>query len=225
MAESPHSQAKRRRTSTSETNKYPVVAGYRISTYAAPGRVMTLNEQKMIYHAWRKSGSPHNPLCYICRKPGSMLDCGACCRSYHQICVAEPPERQRAFYCEACTKRGWHIQPPLFEDEKSGHSHLQPANEPVQNETANLEEANPGLETPNNIILKNENTKPDSLDESPSQLASSKSSSEEHTNSGQGDVIRSLKSLRERITILEKENETMRLSSRYKNPRKREYSA
>ncbi|TFB01657.1 hypothetical protein CCMA1212_006317 [Trichoderma ghanense] len=58
MAESPHSEAKRRRTSTTETSKYPVVAGYRISTYAAPGTVLSMNEQKIIYHAWR-SEYPH----------------------------------------------------------------------------------------------------------------------------------------------------------------------
>lgn len=53
MAESAQSQAKRRRTSTAEISKYPVIAGYRISTYAAPGTVLTMNEQKIIYHAWK----------------------------------------------------------------------------------------------------------------------------------------------------------------------------
>lgn len=53
MAESTQSQAKRRRTSTAEISKYPVIAGYRISTYAAPGTVLTMNEQKIIYHAWK----------------------------------------------------------------------------------------------------------------------------------------------------------------------------
>lgn len=42
--------------------------------------------------------------------------------------------------------------------------------------------------------------------------------------SGHGDVMRSLQSLRERVTMLEKENEALRLSSRPKNPKKREFS-
>lgn len=53
MAESSHSLAKRRRVSASEMNKYPVVAGYRIASYASPGKQLTMNEQRIIYHAWK----------------------------------------------------------------------------------------------------------------------------------------------------------------------------
>ncbi|KAL7942063.1 hypothetical protein V8C42DRAFT_333481 [Trichoderma barbatum] len=227
MAESLHSLAKRRRTSTAETSKYPVIAGYRISTYAAPGTVLTMNEQKVIYHAWKKSGSPHNPLCYTCRKPGSMLDCGACCRSYHQNCaVPKVPERKRDFFCDACTKRGWHIQPPLFEDEKSSHLHTKPANEPVYKSTAEADEPKPNLEARRSIRLKKDMTSSDDAERSSSQPASSNRLSEEDTSSGgQGDVIHSLQSLRERVTLLERENEALRLSSRTKNPRKREFNS
>jgi hypothetical protein len=53
MAESSRPLAKRRRTSASETNKYPVIAGYRIASYALPGKQLTMNEQRVIYHAWK----------------------------------------------------------------------------------------------------------------------------------------------------------------------------
>ncbi|UKZ78303.1 hypothetical protein TrVFT333_006039 [Trichoderma virens FT-333] len=226
MAESPNSQAKRRRTSTAESSRYPVIAGYRISTYAAPGTVLTMNEQKIIYHAWKKSGSPHNPLCYTCRKPGSMLHCDTCCRSYHQNCVVpKVPERQKEFYCDACTKRGWNVQPPSFEDKKPSNIYHKPAHELVQKYTAESEEPKPNLEARRSIRLKKDMTKSDDTESSSSQLASGKLSEEETSTSGQGDVIHSLQSLRERVIILEKENEALRLSSRMKNPRKREYNS
>jgi hypothetical protein len=57
MAEPSSSIAKRRRTSVSDTNKYPVIAGYRIASYAAPGKQLTMNEQKIIYHAWKSEYS------------------------------------------------------------------------------------------------------------------------------------------------------------------------
>ncbi|KAL6861960.1 hypothetical protein J3F83DRAFT_746291 [Trichoderma novae-zelandiae] len=221
MAESPHSQAKRRRTSTTETSKYPVIAGYRISTYAAPGTVLTVNEQKVIYHAWRKSGSPHNPLCYTCRKPGSMLHCDTCCRSYHQHCVfPKVAEPQKAFNCDACTRRGWHIQPPSYEDEKSNRLATKPADEPAPKPTAEAEEATPNPEASRSIRLKEEAAKSDNTEDSSSQSASSKVSEEPNSNA-QGDVIRSVQSLRERVAMLERENEAMQLSSRAQTSRKR----
>ncbi|PTB62140.1 hypothetical protein BBK36DRAFT_1129769 [Trichoderma citrinoviride] len=222
MAESPQSQAKRRRTSTTETSKYPVVAGYRISTYAAPGTSLTLNEQRIIYHAWRKSGSPHNPLCYTCRKPGSMLHCDTCCRSYHQHCVVpEMPESQKTFYCGACTRRNWHIQPPLFNDEKSNHLLKQPADQPAPEPAAKPEEATSNMEASKSTRLMKDAVKSDDSEDSSSQPASSKVS-EEPSHNVQGDVLRSLQSLRERVTMLEKENEAIRQISQTNNSRKRE---
>ncbi|UKZ96255.1 uncharacterized protein TrAFT101_011056 [Trichoderma asperellum] len=220
MAESSHSLAKRRRTSASETNRYPVIAGYRIASYAPPGKQLTMNEQKIIYHAWKKSGSPHNPLCYTCRKPGNMLlDCGACCRSYHQTCLPKQSEQRKEFYCDACVRRGWHTQPPLFEDEKSNQSHPKATTEPVQRTTIKFEEVKPILEISNSTSSEKTHGKSDVLDNSSPTSEPSRMS-----NSGHGDVMRSLQSLRERVTILEKENEALRLNSRPKNPKKREFS-
>jgi len=49
--------AKRPRISTRESTpaqvKYPIVAGYRIGTYTAPGRTLTLADQLRIYDAWQ----------------------------------------------------------------------------------------------------------------------------------------------------------------------------
>ncbi|KAL6886048.1 hypothetical protein GGI43DRAFT_426384 [Trichoderma evansii] len=220
MAESPPSLAKRRRTSASETNKYPVIAGYRIASYAAPGKQLTMIEQKIIYHAWKKTGSPHNPLCYTCRKPGTMLlDCDTCCRSYHQACVPKESERQKEFYCDACVKRGWHTHPPLFEDEKSNQSQLKAVNEPIQRTTVKFEEVKPVRETSSSAGSEKTKDKSDDLNHSAPASEPSKLS-----NSGHGDVMRSLQSLRERVSMLEKENEALRLSSRPKNPKKREFS-
>ncbi|QYS99602.1 PHD-type domain-containing protein [Trichoderma simmonsii] len=226
MAESAQSQAKRRRTSTAEISKYPVIAGYRISTYAAPGTVLTMNEQKIIYHAWKKSGSPHNALCYTCRKPGSMLNCPTCCRSYHQNCVVpKVSERQKTFYCDACTKRGWHIQPPSFEDNKSNHLHTKPASEPDQRPAAKPEELKPSLEARRSNRLKKDIAKSEDTGSSSTRVTSRRSSEEDASAGGQGDVMHSLQSLRERVITLEKENEALRLSSRTKNPRKREHTS
>ncbi|KAL7930200.1 hypothetical protein V8C35DRAFT_313791 [Trichoderma chlorosporum] len=220
MAESSNAPAKRRRTTPTEISKYPVIAGYRISTYAAPGTVLTMNEQKIIYHAWKKSGSPHNPLCYTCRKPGNMLGCDTCCRSYHQNCtVPKIPERQKQFYCDACTKRGWDVQPPLFENNKPSHLSTKPPNEPVQKTTTNLEEAR------RSIRLRKDVTESGDTAKTSAEQTLGKSSEEETTASGQSDVIHSLQSLRERVTLLEKENEALRLSSRPKNPRKRQHNS
>lgn len=155
-----------------------------------------------------------------------MLHCGACCRAYHQHCVApKPSERQRVFYCDACTKRGWHVQPPLFEDEKSSHLHTKPADEPAPKIATKAEEARPNLEARSSIRLDKDRIKFDDADSSSSRSASSKLPDEDTSNSGPGDVIRSLQSLRERVTILERENEAIRLSSRSKNPRKREFNS
>ncbi|EHK47171.1 hypothetical protein TRIATDRAFT_81475 [Trichoderma atroviride IMI 206040] len=219
MAESSHSLAKRRRMSASETDKYPVIAGYRIASYASPGKQLTMNEQRIIYHAWKKSGSPHNPLCYTCRKPGNMLlDCGACCRSYHQTCVPELSERKTELYCDACVKRGWHNHPPLFEDEKLNQTRPKVMNEPVQRTTVKFEEFRPVRGTSKSAGSEKTSDKSDSDRPSPAS---------EHgkpPSSGHGDVMRSLQSLRERVTMLEKENEAMRLSSRPNNPKKRGFS-
>lgn len=148
-----------------------------------------------------------------------LLDCGACCRSYHQTCVPKLSERQREFYCDACVKRGWHTHPPLFEDEKLSQFHPTAINEPVQRTTVKFEEVRPIRDTSNRASSEKTNDKSDALDHP--------SPAPEHgklPNSGHGDVMRSLQSLRERVTMLEKENEAMRLSSRPKNPRKREFS-
>lgn len=155
-----------------------------------------------------------------------MLGCDTCCRSYHQACVVpKVPERQKQFYCDACTKRGWHIQPPSFEDNKSSHLHTKPANEPVQKATAEPEEARLNLEARRSIRLKKDMVKSDEIKNPPSQQTPSKLSEGDMSILGQGDVIHSLQSLRERVTILEKENEALRLSSRTKNPRKREHNS
>ncbi|KAL7918265.1 hypothetical protein ACQKWADRAFT_323943 [Trichoderma austrokoningii] len=219
MAEFSHSLAKRRRTSPSETNKYPVIAGYRIASYVLPGKQLTMNEQRSIYLAWKKSGSPHNPLCYTCRKPGSkLLDCGTCCRSYHQTCVPKLSEQRKELYCDVCVKRGWHTHPPLFEDEKSYQAHPKPMDEPVPKTTVEFEEVQPVLETFSSVGSEKASDKSDSNHSSPAS---------EHGKlpiGGHGDVMRSLQSLRERVTMLEKESEAMRLGSRPKNPKKREFT-
>lgn len=107
----------------------------------------------------------------------------------------------------------------MFEDEKSNQSHPKAIIEPVQRTTVKFEGVEPIIEISNCTSSEKTNGKPDVLDHSsptsePSKLATS----------GHGDVMRSLQSLRERVTILEKENEALRLSSRPKNPKKREFS-
>ncbi|KAL7809034.1 hypothetical protein V8C26DRAFT_412251 [Trichoderma gracile] len=221
MAESSDSQTKRRRTSTMETSKYPVVAGYRISTYAAPGTSLTMSEQKIIYHAWRKSGSPHNPLCYTCRKPGTMLDCNTCCRSYHQDCVAPTvPELHKHFYCDACTRRGWHIQPPLFDEKKSDLLVKKLDDQPAPTPTAKPEAATTRPENSVSTRLTKDTNKPDNTEDTYFESVSS-SVSEETSHGAQGDVVRSVQSLREKVTMLEREHDAIRLSSQAKNSRKR----
>lgn len=155
-----------------------------------------------------------------------MLDCDACCRSYHQDCVVpKQAEREKAFYCEACIERGWHIQPPAFEDENLGSSRLQPTVEPVQKSTTKGEDAKPKLETPKSVTSTKENTVLNRKDDSSSQSAARELSEDDTSVDGQGDVIRSLQSLRERVTILEKENEAIQPNSQPKNPKKREHNA
>jgi hypothetical protein len=94
-------------------------------------------------------------------------------------------------------------------------------NESVQGTTAKIdktEEIKPVRETSSTVESEKTNAKPDSDHPSPAS---------EHSkllNIGHGDVMRSLQSLRERVTMLEKENEALRLSSRPKNPKKREFS-
>lgn len=155
-----------------------------------------------------------------------MLDCDTCCRSYHQNCVVPTvPERQKKFYCDACTKRGWHIQPPSFEDNKSNHLFTKPADEPVQRPVVELEEPKPNLEARRSNRLKKDVAKPDDTESSSTRVTSRRSSEEDASAGGQGDVMHSLQSLRERVIILEKENEALRLNSRTKNPRKREHTS
>jgi hypothetical protein len=113
----------------------------------------------------------------------------------------------------------------LFEDERSSHSRSQAANEPVQNTTTKFEEAKQIRETSNSTSSEKEDNKSDTSDHSSSKLEASRLSKEDTNSSGHGDVIRSLQSLRERVTMLEKENEAIRLNSRSKNSRKREFSA
>lgn len=147
-----------------------------------------------------------------------LLDCEACCRSYHQTCVPELSEKKEGFYCDACVIRGWHAHSPLFADEKLNQIHPKAANEPVQRTTVRYEEARPKRETPNSAGSEKTSDSSDSDHPSPAS---------EHgklPTSGHGDVMRSLQSLRERVIMLEKENETLRLGSRPKNPKKREFS-
>ncbi|KAH0490065.1 hypothetical protein TgHK011_001549 [Trichoderma gracile] len=199
MAESSDSQNKRRRTSTMETSKYPVIAGYRISTYAAPGTSLTMSEQQIIYHAWRKSGSPHNPL----------------------YCVASTvPEPQKHFSCDACTRRGWHIQPPLFDEKKSDLFVKKPDDQPAPTPTAKPEEATTRPENPISTRLTKDTNKPDNTEDTYSESVSSRVS-EETSHGAQGDVVRSVQSLREKVTMLEREHDAIRLSSQAKNSRKR----
>lgn len=71
MAESSQSLAKRRRTSAAETNKYPVIAGYKIASYALPGKQLTMNEQRIIYHAWK---SEYLQFSYLCGEPTKLCN-------------------------------------------------------------------------------------------------------------------------------------------------------
>lgn len=90
--------------------------------------------------------------------------------------------------------------------------------DPVQKTTVKLEEVKPVRDTSNSAGYEKTSDKSDSNHSSPTS---------EHGKlpaSGHGDVMRSLQSLRERVTMLEKESEAMRLSSRPKNPKKREFS-
>ncbi|PNP40531.1 hypothetical protein TGAMA5MH_07528 [Trichoderma gamsii] len=91
-------------------------------------------------------------------------------------------------------------------------------NEAVQMTSVKFEQVRPVRETSNSAGSEKTSDKSDLDQPSPAS---------EHgklPSSGHGDVMRSLQSLRERVTMLEKENEAMRLSSRPKNPKKREFS-
>ncbi|KAM0457171.1 hypothetical protein ACHAPV_006810 [Trichoderma viride] len=90
--------------------------------------------------------------------------------------------------------------------------------EPVQKTTVKFEEFRPVRGTSKSAGSEKTSDKSDSNHPSPaSELG-------KPPISGHGDVMRSLQSLRERVTMLEKENEAMRLNSRPKNPKKREFS-
>lgn len=123
------------------------------------------------------------------------------------------------FYCDACVKRGWHTHPPLFEDEKPNQSHPKAVNQPIQGTTVKFEELNPIRETSSSAGSEKTNDESDGSKHSPPAAEPSN-----FFSSGHGDVMRSLQNLRERVTILEKENEALQLSSRSKNPKKREFS-
>ncbi|KAH0490064.1 hypothetical protein TgHK011_001549 [Trichoderma gracile] len=188
MAESSDSQNKRRRTSTMETSKYPVIAGYRISTYAAPGTSLTMSEQQIIYHAWRKE-------------------------SFFIITDTERLTTQP-------TMRGWHIQPPLFDEKKSDLFVKKPDDQPAPTPTAKPEEATTRPENPISTRLTKDTNKPDNTEDTYSESVSSRVS-EETSHGAQGDVVRSVQSLREKVTMLEREHDAIRLSSQAKNSRKR----
>lgn len=91
-------------------------------------------------------------------------------------------------------------------------------NEPAQITTVRIEEVRPVWETSKSASSEKKSDKSDS--DHPSPL----SEQGKLPSIGHGDVMRSLQSLRERVTMLEKENEALRRSSRPKNPKKREFS-
>jgi hypothetical protein len=103
-------------------------------------------------------------------------------------------------------------------DEKMNQILPKAVNEPVQRTSVKIEEARPVRETSKSASSEKKSDKSDSDHPSPAS---------EHGKLPiivPGDVMRSLQSLRERVTMLEKENEALRLSSRPKNPKKREFS-
>lgn len=114
-----------------------LIAGYRIGTYAAPSKQLTLAEQTAVYHAWlgafsvsflcwlfllgadgettSEAGAPHNHACYTCRTAGgALLECITCCRSYHLACAHSFRTADSPFQCPACKGRGWDEAPPPY---------------------------------------------------------------------------------------------------------------
>jgi hypothetical protein len=54
-----------------------------------------------------EAGKPHNFICSTCRKPGNLLFCATCCRSYHSSCLLAPPapEELADWSCPCCRER------------------------------------------------------------------------------------------------------------------------
>ncbi|KAL1966213.1 hypothetical protein VTN77DRAFT_4765 [Rasamsonia byssochlamydoides] len=65
------------------------------------------HSQNLIHQEWIKAGKPHNFICSTCRKPGNLIYCTTCCRSYHLPCLSAPPvpEELANWSCPACRER------------------------------------------------------------------------------------------------------------------------
>jgi hypothetical protein len=81
-----------------------------------------------------EAGSPHNYVCYECRKPYDLICCKTCCRAYHIDCLSskpaenpvQDPSKDHEWHCDACKRRKWDTNPPLSHELPS-HPGLHPS--------------------------------------------------------------------------------------------------
>ncbi|KAL4873105.1 hypothetical protein BDV12DRAFT_160394 [Aspergillus spectabilis] len=106
-------RAREQDTSTSEEQRA-------INVGATP-TTMSMPEALSRYKSWRKAGSPHDSICFICFKPKDLEGCDTCRRSYHTSCMPASSSRglgegsqSEAWYCDVCVDRGWHENPPMI---------------------------------------------------------------------------------------------------------------
>jgi hypothetical protein len=85
-------------------------------------------------NSFPEAGSPHNYVCYECRKPYDLICCKTCCRAYHIDCLSSKPAnnasqdsaKEHEWHCDACKRRKWDINPPLSHELPS-HPGLHPS--------------------------------------------------------------------------------------------------
>ncbi|EED21156.1 PHD finger protein [Talaromyces stipitatus ATCC 10500] len=74
-----------------------------------PAREAMFNEhmKSFIEKEWIRAGRPHNIICSQCLKPGNLLWCSTCSRSYHFVCLVSPPSVDVAasWLCPSCQER------------------------------------------------------------------------------------------------------------------------
>jgi hypothetical protein len=129
------------------------VGGHAVRTNTTQS--FTDTQQLEIYYAWHRkyicnpellpvrspsnitfteAGSPHNYVCYECRKPYDLICCKTCCRAYHINCLSSKPAENalqnaaldHEWHCDACKQRQWDTKPPLSHELPS-HSGFHPS--------------------------------------------------------------------------------------------------